>query len=105
MAKKAPWPSEIWPLKPVRRLRPSSAIGQDEHLRALIEMVARGDEREGEREDSDRDGGKSAERAVGVDHGHTLATSRRPNRPDGRQTSTAMMIASATESLTSSPTT
>ena len=79
--------------------------GEDEHLRALIDMVARSDEREGERDDSDRDGDEGAQRAVGVGHGQTLATRRRPNNPDGRQTSTAMMIASATESLTSSPTT
>ena len=79
--------------------------GEDEHLRALIEVVARSDEREDERDHSDRDGDKGAERAVGVGHRHTLATSRRPNSPDGRQTRTAMMIASATESLTSSPTT
>src|ERR1700722_16785542 len=79
--------------------------GEDEHLRALIDMVARSDERETERDDSDHDDDKGVERAVGVGHGQTLPTRRRPNSPDGRQTRTAMMIASATESLTSSPTT
>ena len=79
--------------------------GEDEHLRALIDVVARGDEREGERDDRDRQRQKAPQCAVGSAIGHTLATRRRPNSPDGRQTRTAMMIASATESLTSEPTT
>ncbi len=92
-------------MNPVKQIEAEQRDREDEHLGALIDMVAGSDEREDEREDSDRDGDKGAERAIGAGHGQTLATRRRPNSPDGRQTSTAMMIASATESLTASPTT
>src|ERR1700722_16176743 len=43
--------------------------GEDEHLSALIDMVARSDERKAERNDSDHDDDEDVERAVGVGHG------------------------------------
>ena len=78
--------------------------GEDQHLRALIEVIAGSHERESQRrrECSDRQDRPRRDRTR---HGQTLAAIRRPNRPDGRQTSTPTMIASATESLTSEPTT
>ncbi len=75
--------------------------GEDQHLRTLVEMVARRKERKGEPACEDRE--RHDEPHVG--HRQTLATRRRPNRPEGRQTSTPTMIASATESFTSAPTT
>ena len=79
----------------------------DEHLGDLIDMIA-ARRRTGRRRaisptaSGDQD---AATRRSPSAIGHTLATRRRPNRPDGRDTKTPMMIASATDSLTSEPTT
>ncbi len=88
-----------------QQIEPEQRDGEDENLGALIEVITRGEERESERDDEDRERGEAGERSVGLGHPQTLATSRRPKRPDGRHTRTAMMIASATESFTSAPTT
>ena len=98
-------PERYLAVEPGQQIEPEERDGEDEHLRALIDVIAGGEERKGERKDAERKRGEGAQGAVGVGHRQTLATSRRPNRPDGRQTRTAMMIASATESLTSAPTT
>ena len=79
--------------------------GENEHLRALIDVIAGSQERKGERAGADRERNEQAQGAVRPSHRQTLATRRRPNRPDGRQTKTPTMIASATESFTSAPTT
>ena len=72
--------------------------GVDEHLRELIEMIAAHPERRGDR--------KSQREAPGETDAHqTLATIRRPNRPEGLATSTPTMMTRATDSFTSWPTT
>ena len=43
-----------------QKIKAKQSDRENEHLSALIDMVARSDEREGEREDSDRDGDKGA---------------------------------------------
>ena len=72
--------------------------GVDQHLRELIEVIAAHPERRGDRKGERGGPGET-------DQHQTLATMRRPNRPEGLATRTPMMITRATESLTSSPTT
>ena len=88
-----------------QQIEPQKSDGEDQHLLALVEMIAGGEERKDKRENRDCERDNGVRRPASLDHAQTRATRRRPNRPEGRQTRTAMMIASATESLTSSPTT
>ena len=89
----------------------------DQHLRELVEMIAARERRQSNRENRDgiqpsreidiqRPSAFATSSVAGkVDMAQTLATMRRPNRPEGLTTSTPTMMTSATESLTSSPTT
>src|SRR6185437_156140 len=93
------------PVEPGQNVEAKKRDGEDQHLGALVEAIARGEERNGEGDDHDRGRDDRSDAPVPPRHRHTRATRRRPNRPEGRQTRTATMIASATESFTSGPTT
>src|SRR5690348_8035834 len=88
----------------------------DQHLRRLEQVVAaeregQGARRRQQRGDADDLPGAQAEagvlaggggtRALERRHDHTRVTRTRPNRPEGLTSSTPMMIASATVSLSS----